>query len=84
MGGKLESEVMYFSATQLCPFINGIPAARSAASTFYKITGLKEINLDDINLSCDSYNQVLDKFSVKESNISINQNDNNSIMDIII
>ena len=44
----------------------------------------KEINLDDINLSCDSYNQVLDKFSIKESNISINQNDNNSIMDIII
>ena len=84
MGSKIESEVLYWSGTQLCPFLNGIPAARSVSTTFNRITNLKEINLDDINLSCDSYNQVLDKFSVKESNISINQNDNNSIMDIII
>ena len=81
MGSKIESEVMHWSATQLCPWINGNSATRWAATKF---TNLKEINLDDINLSCDSYNQVLDKFSVKESNISINQNDNNSIMDIII
>ena len=83
MSRKIES-VLPWSDIQLIPFINGNSAASSAASTFHKITGLKEINLDDINLSCDSYNQVLDKFSVKESNISINQNDNNSIMDIII
>ena len=84
MGSKIESEVLYWSGTQLIPWVNGNSAARSTVSTIHKITGLKEINLDDINLSCDSYNQVLDKFSVKESNISINQNDNNSIMDIII
>ena len=59
MGSKIESEVLYWSGTQLCPFINGIPAASSVASKF---ANLKEINLDDINLSCDSYNQVLDKF----------------------
>ena len=61
-----------------------IYTARYIADELLKPRTNKEINLDDINLSCDSYNQVLDKFSIKESNISINQNDNNSIMDIII
>ena len=40
----------------------------------------KEINLDDINLSFDSHKEIF----LKESNISINQNNNNSIMDIKI